>query len=71
VSDEEVCVVGGPIDGTIATINADCSRRGFFVHCLFEGTPREVWYGYFDQGSKDPQGRRIFSPGKPKPPQPP
>ena len=60
---ETVAVVGGPLDGLVGRIHPYCSRIGFFIHSVENDDPnKEMIWGYYDQGTVDERGRRIFSP---------
>jgi hypothetical protein len=64
-ADEEVVVEGGPLDGLVGTIGAECSHLGFFVHIQgdFEYEGSGVW-GYFAH-ERNADGVRVFRPGAP------
>jgi hypothetical protein len=61
-TDEEVLIEGGPLDGLVGTIGAECSRLGFFVHV--QGGEDSVVWGYFAHERND-DGVRVFRPGAP------
>lgn len=63
---ERVEAVHGPLDGEVVTIGKECSALGFFIHSDDPEAENCYWYGYFDWGTRNPDGLRVFGLGKPR-----